>query len=441
MKPLPVSLPFTDRAEAGRHLADRVGATAINAPIVLALPRGGVPVGAELARRLRAPLDALVVRKVGVPGHPELGVGALTEDGHVCFDDTVLARLHLSREEMSATVEAERSELDRRLKLYRGERPPPDLRGRDVIVVDDGVATGGTARAALRMARRQQPARLTLAVPVAAQEAVATLRPEADEIVVLTVPENFHAVGEWYRDFTQLTDSQVLAELAELAEHPASGVEPGTERPLRLTVAGVELDGDLTVPPAARGTVLLGSCQGRSNPRERAMAAAVRQAGYATLVLDLRTQDERDTDPLEELPTVEDAGQRLAAAATWLRQAAVGDGERIGLLASGDASAPALVATARCAGQDGETGDIAAVVVHGGRLDLAESALPHVRAPTLVLVEGDDSFMREITEWALAHIGGPYEIRTVAGAEQLLRQPHEWRAVGDLAAHWLQLHL
>lgn len=215
MNPLPVSLPFTDRAAAGRRLAERVRSHAAENPVVLALPRGGVPVGAELARSLGLPLDVVVVRKIGVPGHTELGVGAIAEDGHVCFDDAALAKLRLTREHLAHTVEIERAELDRRLDAYRRGRPAADLRGRDVIVVDDGVATGGTARAALRMVHRRNPARVLLAVPVAAQSAIDALRGEADRIVALAVPENFRAVGEWYSDFGQLSDHQVMALMDE----------------------------------------------------------------------------------------------------------------------------------------------------------------------------------------------------------------------------------
>ncbi|GAB3445344.1 phosphoribosyltransferase family protein [Streptomonospora sediminis] len=210
-----MSLPFTDRASAGRRLAERVRAYAADNPVVLALPRGGVPVGAELARSLGVPLDVVVVRKIGVPGHPELGVGAIAEDGHVCFDDAALAKLRLTREHLAHTVETERAELDRRLDAYRRGHPAADLRRRDVIVVDDGVATGGTARAALRMVHRRNPARVLLAVPVAAQSAIDALRGEADRIVALAVPENFRAVGEWYSDFGQLSDHQVMALMDE----------------------------------------------------------------------------------------------------------------------------------------------------------------------------------------------------------------------------------
>lgn len=179
MNPLPVSLPFTDRSEAGRRLAERVRELDLdNDPIVLALPRGGVPVGAELARRLGIPLDVLLVRKIGLPGHAELGVGAIAEDGQVAFDDVALARLHVPRSALMGTVDQERAELDRRLRAYRGSRSSPRLGGRDVVVVDDGVATGGTARSALRMVRRAHPSRVVLAVPVGSQQAVEALRPE-----------------------------------------------------------------------------------------------------------------------------------------------------------------------------------------------------------------------------------------------------------------------
>ncbi|MEU6526229.1 phosphoribosyltransferase family protein [Streptomyces sp. NPDC046924] len=208
---------FRDRREAGRELAERLrgmqGDGALPEPVVLALPRGGVPVGHEIAEALEAPLDVLVVRKIGAPFHREVGVGAMAGDEVPLFDPSTLRALGLSETDLDSVVERERVELRRREQLYRQGRPAPELRGRTVIVVDDGLATGSTARAALRFVRRQAPARVVLAVPVGSPESVERMRAEADEVVCPHRPAGFMAVGEWYADFDQLTDEDVLTAL------------------------------------------------------------------------------------------------------------------------------------------------------------------------------------------------------------------------------------
>ncbi|MEV0158751.1 phosphoribosyltransferase [Nonomuraea fuscirosea] len=199
---------FADRAEAGALLAERLQDA--HDPVILALPRGGVAVAAPIARALGAPLDVLVTRKIGYPPTPELGVGAIAEGGEPVFDLTLLSRLGLTPESVAHVVEDERRELARRIRAYRGDRPLPALQGREVIVVDDGLATGSTARAALRAVAGARPAKVTLAVPVGATETVESLRAEADEVVVLLTPIDFRAVGQWYEHFEQLTDVDVL---------------------------------------------------------------------------------------------------------------------------------------------------------------------------------------------------------------------------------------
>lgn len=201
---------FADRHAAGQALADRLEELDLDDPVVLALPRGGVPVAYEVAERLDAPLEVVVARKLGAPGQPELGIGAVAEGGEPIFDETLVARLRLDDDAVAELVAAERAELDRRVRHYRADRPLPELAGRDVVVVDDGLATGVTARAALGALRGHGPGRLVLAVPVGAPSSVDTLRLTADEVVCLHTPRAFAAVGQWYDDFSQTDDDTVV---------------------------------------------------------------------------------------------------------------------------------------------------------------------------------------------------------------------------------------
>jgi len=217
---------FRDRQEAGQLLATRLLDYREEAPLVLGLPRGGVPVAYEVARALRAPLDVWVVRKVGVPWHPELGLGAVSEGGKVWLSPGIVALAGVSDAELRAALHRERAEVTRRLRRFRGDRRSPHIAGATVIVVDDGIATGGTVRAAIRALKTRRPRRLVLAVPVAAAETVAELRSEVDELVSLIVPEELYAIGAWYQDFSQVEDDEVkrLLELArrELTEDPGA---------------------------------------------------------------------------------------------------------------------------------------------------------------------------------------------------------------------------
>jgi putative phosphoribosyl transferase len=216
---------FSDRDEAGKALAKRLLPMRGEKPVVLALPRGGVPVAARIAEALDAPLGLMLVRKIGVPGHRELAVGAIAgpEGSQIVINPGVAAMAGLSEDDIARLAEPERAELSRRQRLYLKGRPPLVLAGRVVILVDDGVATGATAKAALLAIRQETPRRIVLAIPVASTEAMAELRPFADEIVCLDVPLMFYAVGAHYRDFPQVEDAEVIS---ILASHKAQAEPP-----------------------------------------------------------------------------------------------------------------------------------------------------------------------------------------------------------------------
>src|ERR1700737_1724601 len=206
---------FRDRHEAGRELARKLGPYANRPDVrVLALPRGGVPVAYEVARALGAPLDVFLVRKLGVPGYEELAMGAVATGGVRVLNDEIVRGLGISEHEIDAAAARELQELARRQRLYRGDRPLPDIAGRTVILVDDGLATGATMRAAIRALRQQQPARIVVAVPTASADTCEALKAEADDVICAMTPEPFFAVGHWYEDFTQTTDDEVRELLA-----------------------------------------------------------------------------------------------------------------------------------------------------------------------------------------------------------------------------------
>ncbi|MFJ2950618.1 phosphoribosyltransferase [Streptomyces sp. NPDC087226] len=219
---------FRSRAHAGQELAVRMLEWSSSGDLanvtVLALPRGGVPVGAEIARAMQVPLDVLAVRRIGVPGSPEVGIGAVAGDDPPVFDRTGMRVLDLSEDKLGAEVDRARAELRRQERIYRGDRPAPEVAGHSIVVVDDGLATGITARAALRRLRRGGPLRLTLAVPVCGHDTAAALRDEADDVVALYRPRRLPSVGEWYEDYHRVTDQEVLDALGAGRAHPAGPV-------------------------------------------------------------------------------------------------------------------------------------------------------------------------------------------------------------------------
>lgn len=432
--PQEARVPFEDRIDAGRQLGRRMAPVAGRDVVVLGLPRGGVPVAAEVARALGAPLDVVLVRKLGLPQRPELAMGAVGEDGVVVRNEDVLAAAGVDGATVAAVERRERAELERRARQLRGDRPRRPLDGRTAVVVDDGVATGATARAACAVVRAHGAARVILAVPVASPRALADIAATADEVVALESPQRFAAVGQVYADFRATGEEEVLALLRGSApERPPRGPTPRDDDV--VADAGPEgVRGHLTVPEHAGGLVVFahGSGGGRHSSAHRAVAEVLRTAGIATLVADLLAP--REAAALGPVPDVGLLAGRLAAVARWAAAEPSCAGLPLGYVGAGTGAAAALVAAA----QDDA---VRAVVGRGGRPDLAGPALAGVRAPTLLVVGGHDQRVLELNRAAQACLRCTSRLAVVPGASHLFTEPGTLRAAAELARDWFAAHL
>jgi predicted phosphoribosyltransferase len=430
---------FADRRDAGRKLAALLSPLADEQPVVFGLPRGGVAVAVEVADALGAPLDVLTVRKLGAPQNPELAIGAVAEDGTAVVNDTLLRAVGMTQTQFERTLERESRELRRRMELFRNQRRPRDVAGRMVVVVDDGLATGLTDLAAVRALRRRGASRIVVAVPVGSSEAVAMLRREADEVVCHTIPERLYGVGEWYRDFSPVSDEEVVALLAA-AGADASSVATALEndvgvREVVFDLGTVEVRGDLTLPPAAHGLVIFahGSGSSRHSSRNRSVARVLNEAGLATLLFDLLSEPESARREL--VFDIALLAGRLEEVTRWARQDRATRDLPIGYFGASTGAAAALRAAAEVGGA------VHAVVSRGGRPDLAGDRLVGVRAPTLLIVGSLDRDVLELNRQAAARLGCPYSIRIVEGATHLFEEPGALESVAQLAADWFETYL
>lgn len=459
-----------DRVAAGRELA-RVLIKQCQAAdvLVLALPRGGVPVAAEIAHALRAALDIMVVRKLGTPGQEELAMGAIASGGVRVLNDEIVSGLAISDEIIEKVAPREQAELERRMKTYRGSRPWPAIKGKHVILVDDGIATGATMRAAIAALRKQAPARVMVAVPVAPIETIARLRREADEVVCIETPEPFGAISRWYSSFPQLSDAEVRRILLESwAERDKAALKSRAEpapygnlianvrtredgsghslpilpcrvTEVRIAAGPVTLEGILNVPQPAHGLIVFvhGSGSSRFSERNRYVAGYLNGVGLATLLFDLLTLQEQEAD--ERTGKLRfDIGLltgRLKAALKWVGTNPEIASLPIGLFGASTGAAAALAAAAK------RTQQVRAVVSRGGRPDLAPDSLALVRAPTLLIVGGLDEEVIDINQQAAASLKCEHRLEIVAGASHLFEERGKLMDVAHLARGWFEHHL
>ncbi|MEU9991233.1 phosphoribosyltransferase family protein [Streptomyces sp. NPDC048045] len=426
---------FTDRTEAGRRLGARLEYLRGQDVVVLGLPRGGVPVAAEVAEALDAPLDVCLVRKLGLPAQPELGMGAIGEDGVRVINQEVLRLTGAGQADLDRVEAHEREVLARRAARYRGEHAPVGVAGRTAVVVDDGVATGSTARAACRIARARGAARIVLAVPVAPRGVARRVGGDADDLVCLDTPADFFAIGQFYGDFTQVDDEEVTACLREADRRHERFGTGSEDREAEVAAGAVRLRGQLTLPAGATGVIVFahGSGSSRHSPRNRFVAQGLNRAGLGTLLFDLLTEaEERDRRKVFDIGLL---AERLAGATGWLREEPDTEGLAIGYFGASTGAAAALWAAAEPSTRP------AAVVSRGGRPDLAGVRLPEVTAPTLLVVGGADPQVLALNREAQARLHCENRLDVVPGATHLFEEPGTLEQVTELARDWFTDHM
>jgi putative phosphoribosyl transferase len=434
---------FRDRTEAGRSLAERLLAYARPDVVVLGLPRGGVPIADQVARRLGAPLDVIIVRKLGVPFQPELAMGAIGENGARTLNNEVIRLTRVTADDIARVEASERQELERRAMEFRGHRPRVELAGKTALIIDDGLATGSTAKAACQVARAHGATKVIVAVPVASPDAAARLAGDADEFVALAMPEGFQAVGQFYENFSQVSDQEVLDILdRSLADESSSsgGSDCDDDPPIRnedveLTVAGARLSGHLEIPEDPIGVVLFahGSGSSRHSPRNKYVADVLHAARIGTLLFDLLTvEEELDRSNVFD---VELLGTRLRGATDWLRAQPEATELPIGYFGASTGAAAALWAAAD------PTTHIAAVVSRGGRPDLAGARLELVHAPTMLIVGGHDPVVADLNRDAATHLRCETRLAIIPGATHLFEEPGTLTAAASVARDWFAAHM
>ncbi|MGQ0642891.1 MAG: phosphoribosyltransferase family protein [Gemmatimonadaceae bacterium] len=432
-----VSSLFADRREAGSTLAAALGElTGRQNLLVIGMPRGGIPVARVVADELRAPLDIIIARKLGVPGIPEVALGAIAEDSQRIVEESVSWFIGVPRQVIQQVALQERKELERRVALYRGNRAPPDVRGRTVVLVDDGAATGATLRAAAISLGASRPAQLIAAVPIASAAAVDSWRPHVHRIVTLATPDPFQTVSTRYDDFSPVSDAEVTASLGWPRGAHTTPDNGDVEQLVHIPVTGDSVEGDLGVPnDSPRSLILLahGGGSSRASYRNRYLAGRLRLAGFATLRVDLLTQSEQAADASDaavrfDVPRIAD---RLLSVAEWASRQGVAGAAHITIVGASTAAAAALVTAAV------RPELVHAVVARGGRVDLAQDALHRVHVPVLLIVGSAD---RETLRWnrdAARHLSAPTRLAIVAGAGHTFEEPRALGAVGEHVVRWL----
>lgn len=422
---------FENREQAGKILAEKLIEYKDLQPVILALPRGGVPIGYEVAVKLHAPLDVVLVKKIGAPGHEEFAIGAIAEDEKPILDERVINQYRFSAEQIEKIIFNRINEIRARSKIYRSKFPAIPLHDRTVIIVDDGLATGATMKAAISWVKTQNVKKIIVAVPVSSDDAADAIKSTVDVFVSLVIPDNMVAVGKWYQDFQQVSDEEVM----QLLQKQTGKTTTFNSREVWIKDDMAMLQGVLNIPPKARGIVLFAHGGGSSHksPRNIFVAKALNEAGFGTLLFDLLTPVEAVNR--KNVFDIELMGKRLTSATEWIKRN--GPKLPIGYFGASTGAAAALSAAR-------DRLDIFAVVSRGGRPDLAMEDLPSVFAPTLLIVGSEDKQVITLNTKAKEKLTN-CQMVLIPGATHLFEEPGTLEQVVEYAVSWftnsLSLHV
>lgn len=401
---------FENRIVAAQKLAESLKHFEGSNAVVIGIPRGGVPIAREVSHILGLPFDIVIVRKLGVPSQSELAFGAIGEGGVKVLNDDIVVSRGLSPKDMSDVEAQERSEIDRRVAMYRRGMKRKSLKGKTVIVVDDGIATGATARAACMIVRKQGAKRIVLASPVAPAGWIDDFSDVADEMVSVFTPADMGSVGQYYGDFSTVSDKEVISLLA-----PEIGSTTHSDVQIPFN-GGQVLPGVLTIPTGAKGLVVFvhGSGSSRNSPRNIRVAKKLQEHGLATLLFDLLTsKEEQDRSNVFDIDLLAD---RVRWVLEWISRKDSASSLPIGLFGASTGAAAALVAATQSPDL------VRAVVSRGGRPDLATAHLARVSCPVLMIVGKRDVDVLQWNREAGALLQCPNEIKVIAGASHLFEE-------------------
>lgn len=418
---------FENRIDAGKRLAEKISEFKKESPLVLAIPRGGVPVAKEVAARLKAPMELFLVKKIGAPDHEEFAVGAVSEDGEPWLNVNLIARLGLDIEEIKDAGQVKFLELSRQMSRLRGAGSHTPVAGRNIILVDDGVATGATVIAAIHLLRHRQAKTITVAVPLAPPSTLKLLNEIADEVICLQSPDPFQAVGHFYRDFGQVSDQEVLEMLAEKNQ-----VSEGPNE-IKFHDGSAILEADLNLADDMKGLVIFahGSGSSRHSPRNVFVAKELNKLGFGTLLVDLLTEDE--TKDRKNVFDIELLTRRLLKASEAAIHKLADSKVPLAYFGASTGAAAAIGAAAKT------HRTVFAVVSRGGRPDLAGAYLGKLKVPTLLIVGGADHHVLQLNQEAAKKMMNAHVV-VVPNASHLFEESGALAEVVEFASDWFLQH-